>query len=189
MHHRDTMYSTATKITPAEPSFVTKIHNMETLTLTSSAFKQGGMIPSRFTCDGENINPPLEIGPIPDGTMSLAITVVDPDIPREVQDKMGISVFDHWLAFNIPPSTKHVPEDTPAGTQGANSGGKAGYTGPCPPADFEPVEHRYNFTVYALDMTIELPEGVAMSEFQNFINGHILASAVLTGRYRMQNTV
>lgn len=159
---------------------------MDTFTLTSTVFEEGGMMPARFTCDGENINPPLKIGTIPDGTMSLAITVVDPDIPSEVQEKMGISVFDHWLAFNIPPSTKEISENTPAGTQGANSGGAVGYTGPCPPAEFEPVEHRYIFTVYALDTTIDLPEGATMNEFLDQITGHEISTAELTGRYRKQ---
>lgn len=161
---------------------------MDSLTLTSNVFTDKGMIPDRFTCDGENINPPLTISGMPEGTMSFALTMEDPDIPQEVQQKMDISIFDHWIAYNIPPSTKKIEENDSIGVQGSNSAGGIGYTGPCPPAEYEPVEHRYICTVYALDTTLDLPEGATKEELRLAIQGHILDTAELTGRYRMQAT-
>jgi len=118
--------------------------------------------------------------------MSLVIIVTDPDIPEVVKVEMGIDIFDHWVAYNIPPSTTDIAADDPIGTQGANSGGSMGYTGPCPPAEHEPVEHRYFFTIYALDTTLELPEGATNSELETAMQGHVIATAELVGRYQLQ---
>lgn len=161
---------------------------MDTFTLTSEAFAADDLIPTPYTREGENSSPPLSITNTPDGTMSLAITVEDPDIPQAVQSKMDIAIFDHWVAFNIPPSTKEIPEGSSIGTQGTNSGGELGYTGPCPPAEHEPVEHRYIFTVFALDTTLDLPEGATKEELRLAMQDHTIATAELVGRYRMQVT-
>jgi hypothetical protein len=159
---------------------------MSKFTLTSSAFSEGDSIPLTYTCEGKNINPPLSISDTPENTMSLAIVVEDPDIPAKVKEKMKITVFDHWVAYNIPPSTKDISADDPIGTQGSNSSGEVGYTGPCPPAAYEPVEHRYVFTVYALDTTFDLPEGATKEELLKAMNKHIVSTAKLIGQYRMQ---
>jgi len=159
---------------------------MESFTITSPEFAEGQRIPLVYTCDGDNINPPLNIDNTPRGTISLALIVEDPDIPTAVKEKMGIEVFDHWFACNIPPSTSEIPVDTPLGTQGANSYGGVGYTGPCPPAEHEPTEHRYIFTIYALDTTIDLDEGYAKEALRAEMAGHILETASLTGLYEKQ---
>jgi Raf kinase inhibitor-like YbhB/YbcL family protein len=160
---------------------------MDTLTLTSEAFAAGDLIPTTYSCEGENVNPPLEISNTPEGTISLVIIVEDPDIPTAVKEKMGIDIFDHWIAYNIPPSTTEIEADTPIGTQGANSSGKTGYTGPCPPKDHEPTEHRYIFSVYALDTTLDLSEGVTKPELQKEMVGHVIEIAELIGRYEKQH--
>lgn len=156
---------------------------MDTFTLTSDAFAPNKAIPARFSCEGEDVNPPLSIAGTPDGTMSLAVVMEDPDIPDAVKSQMGIEIFDHWVAYNIPPSTKEIAADDSIGTQGANSGDGIGYTGPCPPAEHEPTEHRYVFSVYALDTTLDLLEGATKSELHDSMEGHVIATAELVGRY------
>lgn len=162
---------------------------MNTLSLTSKAFSNNDMIPAEFTCEGENINPPLSIKNIPNNTLSLAIVVEDPDIPVEVQKKMNIATYDHWVAFNIPPSTQEITKNQSVGTQGFNSSGDAGYTGPCPPAQYKPVEHRYIFTLYAVDITLDLSRGSSKDELSEAMKDHIIESTTLTGRYRLQEAV
>jgi len=159
--------------------------------LTSEAFSDGEMVPKRFTCEGENISPPLEIADIPEKATTLAILVTDPDIPDEVKDSMGIDVFDHWVAFNIPADTfddnGRMDEGAGWGTPGVNSSGEQGYTGPCPPAEYEPTEHRYVFRVYALDNALDCSAGVKKEVVQEATGGHVLAEAKLVGRYEKQH--
>ena len=148
--------------------------------LTSSAFKEGEPIPARYTCEGENLSPYLTWGGIPDGTVSFALIVDDPDAPA--------GVFTHWVLFNIPSSMSELEEG--AGNQvrtaigalhGKNDMNKNMYGGPCPPAG---KPHRYQFTLYALDTTLDLAEGVSKKQALAAIEGHVLARSTLTGTFK-----
>ncbi len=139
--------------------------------LSSPAFAPGEPIPARFTCDGADLSPALDIGDIPDGTACLALVMDDPDAP--------IGTWDHWVAYDIPVTTT-VPEGVrPLGTAGRNSWRKTGYGGPCPPFG----EHRYFFRVYALDRPLGLPVGASKKQVLEAMRGRVLAEASLIGRY------
>jgi len=140
--------------------------------LTSSAFWQGRGIPSRYTCDGQNISPPLEISDVPQGTKSLALVMEDPDAP------MG--TFIHWVMWNIPPDTTEIKEGiAPKGVQGMTDFGRLGYGGPCPPSG----THTYRFELSALDREISLPEGSSLEELRKTMEGHIITRVALTCSY------
>lgn len=140
--------------------------------LTSSAFSSQARIPTRYTCDGEDLSPPLTIDGIPEGTAALVLIVDDPDAPGDV--------WDHWVAYDIPPE-RLIPEGVSnLGTGGRNSWGRTGYGGPCPPPG---GSHRYIFSIYAIDTTLGLCEGVDKAAVLNAIQGHILDEAELIGRY------
>ena len=150
------------------------------LQLTSSAFENNGIIPTAFTCDGEDKSPALSWDGIPEGAQSLVLIMDDPDIPESVKRARGITVFDHWVVFNIPPSTLGVAEgEEPTGASGSNSSGLTGYKGPCPPDR----EHRYIFRLYALDTILELSVGSTKEEVLRATEGHVLGQAELAGRY------
>ena len=153
-----------------------------TLTLTSSAFAEGASIPSRFTCDGDrSVSPALSIAGVPEGTKSLALIMDDPDVPKALH---ADGVFDHWVLFNIPADTREIPEGTSVGVAGANGAGKNAYTGPCPPPQYEPSEHRYVFKLYALDSELALQQGATKADVEKAMEGHIVAQAQLVGRYK-----
>jgi Raf kinase inhibitor-like YbhB/YbcL family protein len=141
--------------------------------ITSPDFTQGGMIPSRFTCEGRNVSPALEIAGIPAKAASLALVVDDPDAPG--------GTFTHWIVWNIPPGTrKFAGGAAPGGAvQGTNDFGNAGYSGPCPPSGI----HRYFFRLFALDAALHLTPGASRKEFDAALAGHVVAQAVLMGRY------
>ncbi len=148
--------------------------------LTSLVFEHNGKIPAKYTCDGENTNPPLTISDAPKNAQSLVLLMDDPDIPAFVKEKFGIEVWDHWVIFNIPPMAREIKEGkNPSGILGKNSGGKNTYGGPCPPDK----EHRYFFKLYALDTVLDLKEGAAKKEVEAAMEGHILAKAELIGKY------
>ena len=148
--------------------------------LTSSAFAEGEKIPPKYTCDGANVNPALSFSDVPAKAKSLVLIMDDPDIPDFVRQKFGIKVWDHWVVFNIPTTTKEVEEGkNPSGVLGRNTGGKNAYGGPCPPDK----EHRYFFKLYALDTELELPEGSTKADVEKAMKGYILAEAKLMGRY------
>ncbi|MBI2610506.1 YbhB/YbcL family Raf kinase inhibitor-like protein [Candidatus Kaiserbacteria bacterium] len=155
-----------------------------TLTLTSSAFQHNASIPSQFTCDAENISPPLSISGVPEGAMSLALLMDDPDIPQVFKQERGIDSFDHWTLFNIPPETTEIPQGGSVGTRGVNGAGKNEYTGPCPPREYEPSEHRYFFRVYALDMMLDLPPGTSKVDVLRAMEGHVLEQEEFVGKYK-----
>ena len=142
-----------------------------TMRLTSPEFEQNSMIPAKFTCDGEDINPALNIEEIPQETKSLALIVDDPDAP------MGTWV--HWVVFNIP-VTSQIQEHSVPGRQGLNDFRKKDYGGPCPPSG----THRYFFKLYALDIELDLEEGVRKRDVEEAMEGHILAQAELIGLYK-----
>ena len=143
----------------------------------SPAFDNGAIIPSIYTCEGKNINPPFIISDVPKEAKSLVIIIDDPDVPVTVRpDKM----YDHWIVFNIPPDTQKISEGkAPLGIQGKNTGGKNQYTGPCPPDR----EHRYFFKLYALDTMLDLSVGATKSQVEKAMQGHILKETKLMGRY------
>lgn len=142
--------------------------------ISSPAFENNSKIPSKYTCDGEDINPPLEIRDIPEGTQSLVLIVDDPDAPR--------GTFLHWLVWNIPPNFSLIEESSlPEGAvQGRNDFGKENYGGPCPPFG----QHRYFFKIYALDKKLELVEGSSLNKVEEVMKGHILDQAQLIGLYQ-----
>ncbi|HKW70445.1 MAG TPA: YbhB/YbcL family Raf kinase inhibitor-like protein [Candidatus Dormibacteraeota bacterium] len=143
--------------------------------VSSQAFSDGGTIPSRYTCSGADVSPPLSWSGVPASAQSVAVTVIDPDAPGKP--------FVHWLIFNLPPSTPQLSEGAQQGSglQGRNDFGGSGYRGPCPPPGFA---HHYHFKVYALDGMISLPGGVTESSFEDAIKGHVLASGEVVGTFK-----
>lgn len=150
--------------------------------LTSPAFKHNDSIPTKYTCDGErSANPPLSIIGVPEGARSLALIMDDHDVPKELIPQ---GVFDRWVLFNISPETKEISQGKSPGILGQNSAGSNFYTGPCPPPQYEPSEHRYIFKLYALDILLEKEGGVTKGEILSAMQGHILEEAELIGRYK-----
>ena len=147
---------------------------MNSLQLSSSAFAYGGAIPARYTCDGEDANPPLAIDRVPAGAKSLALIVDDPDAP--------VGLWVHWVLWNIHPQTRQIAEKSvPAGAvQGKNSWGRTSYGGPCPPSG----THRYFFKLYALDTIIKLGSGTTKAELERAMEGHVIGKGELMGTYR-----
>lgn len=154
------------------------------LTLSSPAFPNDGTIPAKYTCDGDRrLSPPLSISGVPEVAKSLVLIVDDPDIPQEVKEELGLSAYDHWTLFNIPPDTREIPEGGTAGTLGATTGGELQYTGPCPPPEYEPSEHRYIFKLYALIAPLELPAGAKKEEVLDALAPLLIEETELVGRY------
>ena len=147
---------------------------MSELSITSPAFLPGGMIPSKYTCDGADVSPPLLIGNVPEKTRSLALIVDDPDAP------MGTWV--HWVVWNIGADTSKIPENSvpPGALQGTTDFRKQEYGGPCPPSG----THRYFFKLYALDSSPAAQAGATKAQVEEAMKGHVLAQAELIGRYR-----
>jgi Raf kinase inhibitor-like YbhB/YbcL family protein len=140
--------------------------------ITSSAFQEGASIPSKFSCDGANTSPPLQIAEVPSGAKSLVLIVDDPDAPS--------GLFTHWAVWNISPQTDAIAEGSrPKGVQGTNDFGKSGYGGPCPPSG----THRYYFKIFALDRELDLPFGAKRSQLDAAMKGHVVAQGELMGRY------
>jgi len=139
--------------------------------ITSPEFQNNQLMPSKFTCEGEDINPTLVISDIPDGTKSLALIMDDPDAP------MGTWV--HWVVFDIPVTSK-IEENSIPGKQGNNTAGRKQYHGPCPPSG----THRYFFKIYALDTMLNLNEGITKAQLEKAMQGHILDKAELIGLYK-----
>jgi len=140
--------------------------------ITSSAFQEGGNIPSKFTCDGADSSPPLQIAEVPSGAKSLALIVDDPDAPS--------GLFTHCIVWNISPQTNAIAEGSASkGVRGTNDFGKSGYGGPCPPSG----THRYYFKVFALDRELDLPAGAKRGQLDAAMKGHIVAQGELIGRY------
>lgn len=147
--------------------------------LSSTAFPEEGMIPTKYTCDGADVSPPLKWGSIPEGTKSYALICDDPDAP--------VGTWVHWVYYDIPPETEGLPENvTPkehpssGGIQGTNDFRKIGYGGPCPPGG----THRYFFKLYALDTLLKLPPASTKSQVLEAMEGHILGQGELMGKYK-----
>jgi Raf kinase inhibitor-like YbhB/YbcL family protein len=146
---------------------------MHDLKLTSPAFTMNGLIPSRYACDGDDVNPPLLIENLPLGTQSFALILDDPDAPG--------GTWVHWVVWNISPATKEIAENSlpPNALQGMNDFRQHAYGGPCPPIG----THRYFFKLYALDTKITLGTGAIKAALESAMQGHVLAKAELVGRY------
>jgi Raf kinase inhibitor-like YbhB/YbcL family protein len=142
--------------------------------LTSSAFENSGDIPAKYTCDGDNISPPLKFIGVPQEAQSLALVVSDPDAPS--------GDWTHWILFNIDPKIAAINEGVvPEGAkQGQNTSGDFKYEGPCPPSG----AHRYFFRLYALDKKIESVSALNKEMFMQIISGHTIAQAELMGQYK-----
>ncbi len=147
--------------------------------INSTAFSEGERIPDRYTCEGEDISPPLSWSNLPEGVHSLALISDDPDAP--------VGTWDHWVIYNIPADSNGVTEAVPTdesladgAKQGLNSWGRTGYGGPCPPPG---SPHRYFVKLYALDTILTLPANEDKSSVEKAMRGHILAEAQLMGIY------
>jgi hypothetical protein len=146
--------------------------------IASPVFEENGCIPPQHTCDGPDINPPLNIEGVPAEAKSLVLIMDDPDVPPQVrEDRM----WDHWIVFNIPPDITQIIEgQEPTGIHGQGTSGNLKYHGPCPPDG----EHRYIFKLYALDTELDLEEGVTKEEVETAMEGHVLEGARLVGKYK-----
>jgi hypothetical protein len=149
------------------------------LTLTSDAFADDTTIPTQYTCSGDNASPSLRWSGAPAETGAFVLLVDDPDAPA--------GTFDHWVVYDLPPSTTELPAGVPAGEtlagggkQGKNGVGQTAYMGPCPPPG---PEHHYNFRLFALDAPLNLEPGKSKAEVERAMETHILAQTVLTGLF------
>jgi Raf kinase inhibitor-like YbhB/YbcL family protein len=140
--------------------------------ITSPNFQNNQLMPGKFTCDGANINPALVIENIPDRTKSLALIMDDPDAVS--------GTFVHWVVFNMPIISEIKENNIPQGKQGNNSAGQKKYHGPCPPSG----THRYFFKIYALDIVLNLNEGLTKAQLEQAMENHILDKAELIGLYK-----
>lgn len=150
---------------------VVKRNQVGQMQIQSPAFSYNQAIPEKYTCDGENVSPPLYISNVPEGALSLALTVFDPDA--------GSNGWTHWTVWDIDPTINTISEGAVVGTEGVTSFGKNGYGGPCPPSGV----HRYVFTVYALDVQLGLGERAQPADLESDLQGHILSKAELIGLY------
>lgn len=154
-----------------------------TLTLTSSGFQNGGRIPKRYTCEGDDLSPPLEWSDPPAGAMSFALIVDDPDAPNPAKP---LRVYVHWILYDIPPNATGLVENAsrgnlPPGTvTGINDAKKRAWGGPCPPIG----RHRYFFKLYALDTLLKQIGSATKQGLEAAMQGHILAQAELMGTYQ-----
>ncbi len=144
--------------------------------LSSPAFEDSGLIPRKYTCQGENISPELNWSDAPANAKSFALIVDDPDAPG--------GTFTHWVLFDIPADQKQLAEGAgPIGVSGSNGLSQPGYMGPCPPSGL----HRYYFRLYALDVpSLNLKEGAARGEAETAMKGHVIGAAEMMGRYEQQ---
>ncbi|MBI5892475.1 MAG: YbhB/YbcL family Raf kinase inhibitor-like protein [Deltaproteobacteria bacterium] len=147
--------------------------------IISTAFENNEIIPKKYTCDGQNVSPPLNWAGVPAGAKSITIICDDPDAP------MGTWI--HWVIYGISPDAASLPENVPpqkevlrGAKQGINDFKKIGYGGPCPPKG---PAHRYFFKIYALDIELNLPAGASKKDVEKAMQGHILAEGQLVGKY------
>src|SRR5262249_9790811 len=149
------------------------------IALTSGAFAANAPIPTRYTCDGDNVSPPLSWRDTPAKAAGFALIMDDPDAP--------VGAFTHWLLFNLPAATRSLPEAVPTtqrlnngALQGRNGTGKIGYTGPCPPSG----THHYHFTLYAVNIALSPGAGASKEQVQSALKSHILGQGELIGTYQ-----
>src|SRR5216110_2896021 len=152
---------------------ILNVNAASSISISSPAFQGGGDIPAKFTCNGTNVSPGLQISGVPNQATSLVLIVDDPDAPR--------GLFTHWIVWNLDLKTTDIAENSaPAGgIQGTNDFGKRNYGGPCPPSG----THRYFFKIFALDTKLELKPSARRAELAAAMKGHVLAQGELMGRY------
>ena len=150
------------------------------LSVSTSAFEEGGGIPIKYSCEGEDVSPALQWDEPPVGTQSFTLIMDDPDAP--------VAVFTHWVIFNIPSDSRQLAEAIPpqdqlprGALQGKNDFGRIGYGGPCPPPG---SAHRYHFTLYAVDIALDAIPGASKKQVLDAMEGHILDQDQLTGTYQ-----
>ena len=153
---------------------------LSTIQLTSSAFEQGSMIPTKYTGEGENVSPPLAWNDVPEGTQSIAIICHDPDAP--LVSSLGTYGFGHWAVYNIPVAVNSLSEGETGFTRGKSDFGKLGYGGPMPPPGHG--KHLYYFWVLALDKALELEEGLSIMELLTRIEPNLIGMNRLVGAYQ-----
>ena len=162
--------STASDTASSMPNLSAKRQGL--LALTSPAFPHLGTLPTKYSCNGEGVNPPLDIADVPQDAATLALIMSDPDAPR--------GTFIHWVLFNMPMNTSHIEERTsPEGLIGTNGAGSQGYVPACPPSG----THHYIFDLYALDTTLNLTSSATASQVEEAIQGHILEKTQLIATY------
>ena len=144
---------------------------LKELSITNSVFQHNGLIPRKYTCDGDDVNPPLNITGIPEATQSIVLIVDDPDAPMKT--------WDHWVVWNIAPREK-IDENSVPGIEGLNDFNRHSYGGPCPPSG----THRYFFKVYSLDTKLNLPPNSRKKDVEEAMKGHILAKGEIIGLYK-----
>jgi Raf kinase inhibitor-like YbhB/YbcL family protein len=172
--------SSASQLTAADTG---KGSNAMALQITSPAFSEGGSIPSKYTCEGQDISPPLAWSGAPPNAKSFALIVDDPDAPDPAKPQR---VYVHWVLYNIPSSTTALPENAsqsglPKGAaQGKNDWGNAAFGGPCPPIG----RHRYFHKLYALDTALTGLSSPTKTDLERAMKGHIIASGELMGTYQ-----
>ena len=155
--------------------YESKAADYKVMEVTSPAFSNNDLIPEQYTCDGINVNPPLRIGHIPEGTKSLAIIVEDPDSLSKT--------WIHWVMWNIP-VREEIGENAVPGVEGLNDFNLHQYGGPCPPSG----THRYYFKVFAVDTILELPAHTNAHELEKAMQDHILTSGQLMGKYKRRGS-
>lgn len=147
-------------------------NDLQIFSVSSNAFEDQGNIPSEFTCDGQNISPPLSIANIPKDAKTMSLIMTDPDTPK--------GNFTHWTAWNIPyTKTEFAKGENFDFPQGKTSFGTSGYQGPCPPSG----THRYYIELYALDIQLDLSKESSVADLQNAMSGHIISESSLMGKY------
>lgn len=150
---------------------IEKAVDYKLMKITSTAFNADEMIPSKYTCDGLNINPPLEIKNIPEEAKCLALVIDDPDAPS--------GTWTHWIVWNIP-VTHHLKENHIPGTEGINNFNQHHYGGPCPPLG----KHHYHFKIYALDALLDLPANSRKTQLEKAMSEHIIGFGEITALYK-----
>lgn len=162
---------------PLDDITSTNTDTMTDMIIRSPAFNNGELIPGKYTCDGDDMSPPLAFDAVPENAQSLVLIVHDPDVPTSIRED---GTWDHWVLFNMPPTVTRIGEgETPDAVSGVTTRGDTAYGGPCPPNG----EHRYFFTLYALDTELALGEGATKQDVLAAMDGHVLAEAQLMGRY------
>jgi Raf kinase inhibitor-like YbhB/YbcL family protein len=163
---------------PVKNSNATPKEEMK-LKISSAAFQDGSQIPSKYTCDGANVSPPLQWSGVPQSAKTIVLICDDPDAPAKT--------WVHWVVYDLPAGATTLPEALPAnekpaigGKQGKNDFGKIGYGGPCPPSG----THRYFFKLYAIDTETSLEPSASKDQVLKTIEGHILAQGELIGKYK-----
>ena len=165
------------------PTGLSRAEETMSLTITSIAFTNGGEIPTRYTCQGKDISPPLDWRGVPENARSLVLIIDDPDAPDPRAPRM---TWVHWVLYNLPPDMVGLPEgispdDLPPGAgQGMNSWNRTGYGGPCPPIG----RHRYFHKLYVLDTVLDLPGKPTSTALQAAMQGHVIGQAELVGTYQ-----